>query len=434
MKYDKIDNALFKANRERFIGKMKPGSIAIFHSNDEMPTNGDGLFPFKQSSDLFYLSGVDQEDSILVLFPDAPQAKHREMLFVKETNEYIKVWHGHKLTKDEATEVSGIAQVYWTDQFESIVPMLMSFANNCYLNSNENDRASADVLNKDQRKAIEWRNRFPLHEYERSAPIMHELRSIKSEIEISQMRKAIEITGKAFNRVLEFVEPGVWEHEVEAEVLHQFLKNRATGFAYYPIIASGASACILHYNENNRECKDGDLLLMDFGAEYANYCADLTRTIPVSGRFTDRQKAVYNAVLRVMKEAKLLFRPGTSLNDINMEAGKLMEKELLGLGLISQTDIDNQNPDMPAFKKYFMHGLGHFIGLDTHDVGNRYAAIQPGMTFTNEPGIYIPEEGIGIRIENDILVTDGDPVDLMDGFPIEVEEIEEAMNTSKVTN
>lgn len=429
MKYPKINTELFLNNRKNFNNRLKDKSIAVLHSNDVMPRNGDNTFSFRQNSDLFYLSGIDQEETVLLLFPDAPLEKYREVLFLRETNDYIKVWEGEKFTKEKAKEYSGVQTILWNDQFETIFNMLVPFADNIYLNLNENDRAITEVPYKDLRFANEVKERFPLHKYERIAPITGDLRSIKSDIETDLISKACEITGHAFDRILKYVKPGVKEYEIEAEISHEFLKRRATGYAYHPIIASGESACILHYNDNNKVCADGDLLLMDFGCEFANYASDMTRTIPVNGKFTDRQKDVYNATLRVMKEATSMLRPGITLNDYNKEVGTIMEKELIHLGLLSQKDIDEQNPDVPAYKKYFPHGTAHYMGLDVHDIGNRYVSIQPGMVLTCEPGIYIPDENIGVRIENDILVTEGDPIDLMGNIPLEVDEIEDLMHS-----
>lgn len=429
MKYPKINTELFLNNRKNFNNRLKDKSIAVLHSNDVMPRNGDNTFSFRQNSDLFYLSGIDQEETVLLLFPDAPLEKYREVLFLRETNDYIKVWEGEKFTKEKAKEYSGVQTILWNDQFETIFNMLVPFADNIYLNLNENDRAITEVPYKDLRFANEVKERFPLHKYERIAPVTGDLRSIKSDIETDLISKACEITGHAFDRILKYVKPGVKEYEIEAEISHEFLKRRATGYAYHPIIASGESACILHYNDNNKVCADGDLLLMDFGCEYANYASDMTRTIPVNGKFTDRQKDVYNATLRVMKEATSMLRPGITLNDYNKEVGTIMEKELIHLGLLSQKDIDEQNPDVPAYKKYFPHGTAHYMGLDVHDIGNRYVSIQSGMVLTCEPGIYIPDENIGVRIENDILVTEGDPIDLMGNIPLEVDEIEDLMHS-----
>ncbi|MBK7681188.1 MAG: aminopeptidase P N-terminal domain-containing protein [Bacteroidia bacterium] len=427
MKYTSIDAQLFVENRQRFVSKLKPKSIAFLNANDEMPRNGDTNFLFRQNSDLFYLTGIDQEQTILVLFPDAPLPRYKEILFVRKTNEHIAIWEGHKYTKDEARAASGIQSVYWLEDYNSIIPMLMNHCENVYVNINENDRFSSEVPYRDLRFAQSMKSMYAGHHFERLGPILASLRAIKHDIEIKLMQKAMDITEKAFRKVMRFVKPGVMEYEIEAEIIHEFIRKRASGHAYNPIIASGASACILHYNENNKECKAGDVILMDFGAEYANYAADLTRCIPVSGEFTQRQRDVYNAVLRVMKGATKMLVPGNTIEKYHVEVGLLMEAELLDLGLISKSDIKNQNPELPAYKKYFMHGTSHFLGLDVHDIGNRYEPMQPGMVFTCEPGIYIPEEGLGIRLENDILVTSKDPVDLMASIPVEIEDIEELM-------
>lgn len=427
MKYDLIDKQLFVHNRARFAKELKPGSLAIFNSNDIMPTNADGSMPFRQNNDLFHLSGVDQEESILIVFPDSFHEKHREVLFLKETSELIAIWEGAKLNKKQAFEVSGIKTVYWLDQFETVLKSLMSEANHVYLNANEHLRARIVVETRDVRFNNWIQKEYPLHSYERSAPIMHYIRSIKHQVEVDLIQNACNITEKGFRRLLDFVKPGVMEYEIEAELIHEFVRNRSRGFAYEPIVASGKNACVLHYIDNNQECKDGDVILMDFGAEYANYASDMTRCIPVSGKFTARQKEVYNAVLNVMKAAKKLLVPGTMLHEYHIQVGLLMEKELLGLGLISQEDIDNQNPDWPAYKKYFMHGTSHYLGLDVHDVGSWTKPLEAGMVFTCEPGIYIPEENLGIRLENDILVTATEPLDLMANIPLEADEIEALM-------
>lgn len=432
MKYRPIDVRLFIQNRKNFKEKMQPNSIAIFNSNDEMPRSADGFHHFRQNSDLFYLTGIDQEQSILVLFPDCPKDGFDEILFVRKTNEHIATWEGHKYTKEEAEETSGIKKVIWVEDFDRVFPELMHSAQNVYLNLNEHDRYGSDVPYKDLRFAKQIKEQYPLHNLQRSAPIITDLRAIKHRYEVEAVQEAVDITNKAFHRIMGFIRPGVFEYEIEAEIIHEFLINRATGPAYHSIVAGGPNACVLHYVDNNQECRDGDLILMDFGAEYANYAADLTRTIPINGRYDDRQKAVYNAVLRVMKEATNMLRPGTMLDEYHKEVGKIMESELLGLGLISKQDIENQNPKSPAYKKYFMHGTSHFLGLDVHDVGNRFKPIEEGMIFTCEPGIYIKEEGLGIRIENDILVTNGDPIDMMSETPVEIEEIEEIMNAVKV--
>lgn len=430
MKYLPIDSQLFVQNRKQYTSHLKPNSIAIFNSNDEMPFNADQTHPWKQNSDIFYLSGIDQEETILLIYPDSPNPKYREALFLKKTNEHIAIWEGHKYTEAEARAASGIETIHWVEDFNTVFPMLMNHAEHVYLNTNENDRASIKVPTRDTRFIEETKLRFPMHKYERSAPIMAKLRTVKSIWERDLMQIACDITNKAYRRVLNFVKPGVMEFEIEAEIQHEFLRNRGTRPAYGSIIASGPSACVLHYVDNNLRCNDGDLLLMDFGVEYANYCADLTRTIPVSGKFTQRQKDVYNAVLRVQKKAIDMMHIGMILKDFNAEVGKVMESELLGLGLISKQDIADQNPEWPAFKKYFMHGTGHFLGLDVHDIGDHYQPIPAGAVLTCEPGIYIREEAIGIRIENDImLMPDGSKYDFMKDTPSEVEEIETIMNS-----
>ncbi len=428
MKYDPIGSELFKENRERFKAKMKPNSIAIFNANDEMPRSADGYHTYRQNPDLFYLTGVDQERSMLVLFPDCPKEEWREILFVRRTSKLLTTWEGHKLSKDEAKEVSGIQMVAWTETSGNMLRSLMNLAENCYLNLNEHNRMSSGVVDKDLRFARELKERFPLHTYLRSAPIMHELRAVKSDLEIALMRHAVGITEKAFRRILKFIKPGVWEYEIEAEIVHEYLINRATGPAYSSIIASGPNACILHYVDNNQQCKAGDVILMDFGAEYANYAADLSRSIPVSGRYTDRQKEVYNAVLRIMRQATQMLVPGTILSKYNEDVAKIVEEELIKLGLLDAEEVKKQDPKKPLYKKYFMHGTSHFLGIDVHDVGSAYRPMEAGMVFTCEPGIYIEEEGLGIRIENDILVSDNGPIDLMADTPVEIEEIEDLMN------
>lgn len=428
MKYHQIDRQLFIDNRKRFVAEMKPNSIAIFNSNDIMPTNADGTMPFRQNNDLFYLSGVDQEESILVIYPDAMYDEHKEVLFLKETNESIAIWEGEKLTKERAFEVAGIKNVFWLDDFERVLNMMMATAENVYLNSNEHARATIEVETRDARFGKWFRERFPYHPIERSAPIMHDLRAIKSQIEVDLIQEACNITEKGIRRMLRTIKPGVMEFELEAELSHEFLRNRSRGFAYTPIIASGYSACVLHYIDNDKACKDGDVILMDVGAEYANYASDCTRCFPVNGKFTDRQKDVYNAVLRVMRGAMEMLRPGVYLKDYHKQVGDLMEKELVGLGLITAEEVANQDPDKPAYKKYFMHGTSHFLGLDVHDVGHWNKPIQAGMVFTVEPGIYIREESLGIRIENDILITEDGFIDLMKNIPIEADDIEAIMS------
>jgi Xaa-Pro aminopeptidase len=428
MKYDPISAELFIENRKKFIAQLKKKSVAIFNSNDIITTSADGTKPFEQHRDIFYLSGIDQEESILVLFPDCHKPQHREILFLKETNETIAVWEGHKYTKEEAFETSGIKTVYWLNQFERVFKELMAETENVYLNTNEHLRANTEAETREDR-FIKWcKEHFPLHEYQRSAPIMHSIRAIKHEIELALMQKACDITEKGFRRLLKFVKPGVTEYDIEAELMHEFLRNRSKGFAYTPIVASGPSACVLHYIDNNKTCLADHLLLLDVGAEYANYASDMTRCIPVNGKFTERQKQVYNAVLRVKNEATALLTPGTMLAEYHVEVGKIMEKELIHLGLITTHDVAKQDPTWPAYKKYFMHGTSHYLGLDVHDVGLWNVPIQPNMVFTVEPGIYIPEEGLGIRIEDDVVVREkGEPFNLMRNIPIEIEEIETLM-------
>ncbi|NEM99414.1 aminopeptidase P family protein [Pontibacter burrus] len=427
MRYLPISNELFVHNRRNFTKELKPSSIAIFHSNDVMPTNADGSMAFRQNNDLFYLSGVDQEESILILFPDAKDQRMKEVLFVRETNDHILTWEGYKLTKQQAQEVSGIKTILWTHEFKSVLNTLMAEAEHVYLNSNEHLRAVVEVETRDAR-FIKWvKERYPLHKLERSTPIMHYLRAIKSDLEISLIRKACHITELGFRRLLNFIKPGVMEYEIEAELWHEFIRNRSRGPAYGSIIASGSNACILHYVDNNQECKDGDMLLMDFGAEYANYASDLSRTVPVNGKFTPRQRDVYEAVLRVMKGATQMLVPGNTLDQYHAFVGTLMENELIRLGLLNENDVRNQDPAAPLYKKYFMHGTSHFLGLDVHDVGNKYRPFEEGMVFTCEPGIYIWDEGIGVRLENDILVTKNGPVDLMKDIPLEADDIERLM-------
>jgi Xaa-Pro aminopeptidase len=429
MRYHRIDNELFVNNRRRFAEGLVPQSVAVFNSNDIMPTNADGTMRFKQNSDLFHLTGVDQEETILLIAPNARDEAHREVLFLRETNETIAVWEGEKLTVEQAREVTGIQTIYWVKDFERVFNSIAVQMAHIYLNTNEHGRASIQVETRDMR-FIKWcKERYPLHKYRRCAPIMQRIRAVKSKFELLLLQEACDITEKGFRRLLKTVRPGVWEYELEAELIHEFTRNRAQGFAYDPIIASGKSSCVLHYTQNNQQCEKGDVLLLDIGAEYANYDADLSRTIPVSGRFTKRQRQVYDAVLRVQKTAIAMLTPGTMLKDYHREVGKLMEAELLGLKLISNDDIKNQNPNHPAYKKYFMHGTSHFLGLDTHDVGDWDLPIEEGNVFTCEPGIYIPEEAIGIRIEDDIHVTRKGPVNMMKNIPKEAEEIEELMNS-----
>lgn len=430
MRYQDIKPALFVSNRKQLAKALKPASLALFNSNDSMPTNADGHLPFRQNNDLFYLTGVDQENSILVICPDFPDKKFREVLFVQETNEQIATWEGHKLTKEEARKLTGIETIMWLSEFNKLFRHMMTMGGveYVYLNTNEHYRAEINVETRDAR-FIDWcKKLYPLHRYERLAPIVSKLRNVKSKAEIDLLQQACDITETAFRRVLRFVKPGVKEYEIEAEYAHEFLRNGSRGFAYTPIIASGANSCVLHYIENDKACKDGDILLLDVGAEYANYNADLTRSIPVNGKYTKRQKDVYSAVLRVQKAAIKMLRPGVHYFEFHKEIQKLIEKELVELKLISKTDIKNQNSERPAFQKYFMHGTSHMLGLDVHDVGNMHAKIQVGQVWTVEPGIYIKEEGLGIRIENNIVIGRDKNFDLMKNIPVEMEEIEELMN------
>ncbi len=428
MKYLPIDRNLFIKNRKKFVAKMKPNSLAVFNSNDIYPVSADSTLPFAQHRDIFYLSGVDQEESVLVIFPDAPKPEHKEILFLKETNEHIAIWEGEKLTKERALEVSGIKTVYWLQDMEKVLFEIMTQAENVYINTNEHYRANIDTETREARFIIKLKNQYPGHTYLRSQPILQRLRSVKEPEEIALIKHACDITEKGFRRILNFVKPGVWEHEIEAEFAHEFLRNRSNGFAYTPIIASGNNANVLHYIENNQECKDGDIILMDVGAMYANYSSDMTRMVPVSGKFTDRQKEVYNAVLRVKDKAAAMLKPGVLWAEYHIEVGKLMTEELIGLGLLTKEDVKNEDPKWPAYKKYFMHGTSHHMGLDTHDYGILTEPIKAGMVFTVEPGIYIPDEGFGIRIEDDYVVQEtGEPLNLMKNIPITVEEIEELM-------
>ncbi|WP_443936978.1 aminopeptidase P family protein [Pedobacter sp. MW01-1-1] len=429
MKYPTINQSLFILNRKNFIKHLKSNSLAIFQSSDEFPRSGDQNFIFKQNPDLFYLSGIDQEQSILLLFPDCPNPLYKEVLFLRQTNDYIKVWEGYKYTKEQAKQASGISSIFWLEDFDSILHSIVHYADSIYLNTNENDRYAHTVPYREIRFIDQMKARYPLHHYERSAPIMRALRPIKSEIEVELTKKACGITRDAFVRVLKFTKPGVKEYEIEAEIIHEFIRQGGTGHAYTPIIASGHNANILHYNDNNQVCKDGDVILFDFGAEYANYNADMSRSIPVSGRFTPRQRAVYNAVLSVMKQATKLLVDGTVWNTYHEEVGKIMEQELVNLGLLTAEEIKNQNPNMPAYKKYFMHGTSHHLGIDVHDFAGRYTPFAVGNILTVEPGIYIPEEGLGIRLENNILITPTGNLDLMADIPLEAEEIEDIMNS-----
>jgi len=429
MKYHQIDSQLFIKNREKFIAKMQAHSLAVFNSNDIYPVSADSTLAFAQHRDIFYLSGVNQEESILILFPDAPKPEHRELLFLKETNEHIAVWEGAKLNKTQAFETSGIKTVYWLQDFEKVFFELMTQTQAVYINTNEHYRANV-VTETREARFISWcQQKYPAHTYLRSQPILQRLRSVKEPQELALIQKACDITKKAFKRILKFTKPGVAEYEIEAEFAHEFLRNRADGFAYTPIIASGYNACVLHYIENNQVCKSGEIILLDVGAAYGLYSSDMTRCVPVSGKFSTRQAEVYNAVLRVKKAAAKMLIPGTLWAEYQAKVGKIMEQELIGLGLLTQESIKNEDPNWPAYKKYFMHGTSHHMGLDTHDYGILTEPMQAGMVFTVEPGIYIPEENLGIRIEDDYVIQEhGEPFNLMANIPIEIDEIEALMH------
>lgn len=429
MKYDPISAQLFVKNRSKFMQRMKAKSLAVFNANDIYPIGADSTMPFEQERNLFYLSGVDQEETILLLFPDAVDPKHREVLFVRETNEHIAVWEGAKLDKAQATAVSGVQSIYWLQDFDRIFFDLMGEAETIYFNTNEHYRQAVETQTREDRFIAKIKREYPAHNVAKSFPLLEEIRGEKEPEEIDLLQKACDITAKGFNRVLQFVQPGVWEYEIEAEYLHEFIRNKSKGFAYTPIIASGNNANVLHYIENNKQCKEGDLILMDVGAEYANYSSDMTRTIPVSGRFSPRQKEVYKAVNRVKEKATAMLVPGVLWKEYHKEVGLIMTDELLGLGLLDKADVQNQSADHPAYKKYFMHGTSHHLGLNTHDYGVLKTPMKAGMVFTVEPGIYIPAEGFGIRLEDDVVIQQsGAPLNLMGHIPIEAEEIEELMN------
>ncbi|NJB81309.1 aminopeptidase P family protein [Wenyingzhuangia aestuarii] len=429
MKYNTINPQLFIENRKRFTERMETNSIAFFNANDIFITGADSALPFEQHRDLFYLSGVDQEESVLVLFPDAKNPQYKEILFVTETNEHIAIWEGEKLSKQQATEVSGIATVFWLSELENVIASLIKEATNIYINENNHKRAPRYMETREDRFIKKLKQEYPKHTYKSSFDILFELRGIKSAIEIELIQQACNITKKGFERVLSFTKPNVWEYEIEAELIHEFIRNRSKGFAYTPIVASGYSACVLHYIENNKPCKNGDLILMDVAAEYANYSSDLTRTIPANGRFTDRQKAVYQSVLNVKNQATQMIREGLQWKEYNLAVGELMTAELLSLKLLDKADIQNQTKEKPAYKKYFMHGTSHHLGLDTHDYGDFENDMKTNMVLTVEPGIYIPKEKLGIRLEDDIVVQkNAEPINLTKHIPIEIEEIENLMN------
>jgi len=431
MKYLPLPQRLYNQNRARFIKKMKPNSIAIFPSNLNLPENGDAQYAFRPNSDILWLSGIRQEKTMVVLYPDNPDVNAREILVLLRPNEHLEKWEGHKLRKEEATAISGIKNVQWADTFDAQLHVMMHQADIVYLNSNENDRLDLSIPRLDLAYVTKIKEQYPLHQYERAAKITRELRAIKTKEEIAVTQEAVDITEKAFRRVMQFIKPGVMEYEIEAEITHEFLRNRATRHAYGNIIASGDRARILHYVENNQVCKNGELILMDFGAEYGNYCADMTRTIPVNGKFTKRQKDVYNACLAVHNYAKSILKPGISILAYTAKVNVYMEQQLVNLGLISKADIKNQDPANPAYRKYFYHGVTHHLGIDVHDIGTKHLPIKEGMLFTVEPGIYIEEEQMGIRIENNIWITKTGHVDLFKNIPITVEEIERCMKRSK---
>jgi len=429
MRYDPLPASFYQNNRKAFAKAMQPNSLAVFNSNDIYPVSADSTLPFAQHRDLFYLSGIDQEETILLLFPDAVDEQQREILFVKETNAHIAVWEGAKLTKQEATERSGIQTVYWLSAFEQVFQELSSHCDRFYFNTNEHYRQNVETQTREDRFIAWCQQKYPAHGVAKSNPILQQLRAVKAPEEIDQIQRACNITAKGFERVLNLVKPGVWEYEIEAALVHEFIKNRSKGFAYQPIIASGKNNNVLHYTQNNQACAAGDLVLLDVAAEYGNYASDMTRTIPVSGVFSARQKAVYEAVLRVKNEATKLLVPGTIWKEYHKEVGKIMTAELIGLGLLDKADVQNESAAQPAYKKYFMHGTSHHMGLDTHDYGLLHLPMQAYMVFTVEPGIYIPEEGFGVRLEDDVVIQPtGEPLNLMAHIPIEVAEIESLMN------
>lgn len=428
MRYNQIPNTLFKKNRSKLSGLFQPNAMAIVHSNDQMPRNGDLFYPYRQSSDFFYLTGIDQEKSVLILYPDCTENNYKEALFIIRPNEDMEIWEGKKLSKTEAAEISGIDNVFYIDEYASVLKHLSVHADSICLNDNENDRFQSDIRTRDYRIGKEFQQQNSLFTFKRLAPLLEKIRVIKEPEEISLMKHACGITREAFFDVLRNTKAGMAEYEIEAILSYNFTKLGASGHAYEPIVASGINSCYLHYTKNNRILQNGDILFMDFGAEYANYSSDCSRAIPVSGRFSLRQREVYNSVLKIMFEARQMLCPGTTVKEVQKEVCKLMEKELLQLKLLTQSDIDNQDSANPAYRRYFMHGISHFMGLDTHDVGSKDMKLQPGMVFSCEPGIYIPEENLGIRLENDILVADGSPIDLMGDIPVMPDEIEELMN------
>lgn len=429
MRYDSFDSQLFISNRNKLYQQLPPKSIVLISSNDIMPTNADGTMGFKQNSDLFYLSGLDQEETFLILYPDAPESHLKEIAFVRETSELIAVWEGHKLTKSQSSQISGIKNIQWTQNLDAVLKTLIYSADHIFMLNNEHIRNSSDVETQNDRFIKRIKQQYPLHSIERLGPIMNRIRMIKELEELNALNKAVQITNQGFRRVLDFVKPGVFEYEIEAEFIHEFISNKSGGFAYTPIIASGANSCVLHYIENERECKSGDVLLLDVGASYGNYNADMTRTIPVNGRFSNRQRQVYSAVLDVLNFASDLMRPGIFWVDYQKEVERFMEGKLIDLGLFTRQDVDSQDVNSPLFKKYFMHGVAHHLGLDVHDVWDKYQPFASGMVLTCEPGIYIREEGLGIRLENNLLITDNGTINLMKDIPLEIDEIEDLMNS-----
>jgi len=427
MKYLSLNSEIFINNRKRFIDRMDKNSIAIFNSNDELPTNGDQTFKFKQNSDLFWLTGIEQEDTMLILFPSNPDPAYREVLVLVRPNAIKEKWDGHRFRKEEAIAISGIQNIIWLDTIDGLLQAWVHLSDTIYLNTNENDRKSNHVNVRDYRYAEKMKALYPLHQYKRSAKILKDLRAIKSALEIEVMQKAIDITDNAFRRVMKFIKPGVMEYEIEAEIQHSFLSQRATGPAYSSIIASGDNARILHYISNNQECKDGELILMDFGAEYGNYCADLSRTIPVNGKFSRRQKTVYNACLHLHHYAASILKPGVSIVDYTKKVGDEATILFQKIGLLKKSEVKNEDPNNRAYTKYLYHGISHHLGIDVHDLGTRTEPIKAGMVFTIEPGIYIEEEQMGIRIENNFWITKSGNRDLMKNIPITAEEIEAFM-------
>ena len=430
MRYKSISSHIYKKNRGKFMSRMKKNSFAVFNSNDIYPIGADSTFPFEQHRDIFYLTGIDQEETILLLSPQDKEIKNREILFIKETDKNIQIWEGPKLSKEDARSISGIEKILWLNEFEPTLKEITSQNNGIYLNKNEHYRNNSETQTREDRFISKFKKEYPTHSVYRSNPILQHIRSIKDPLEINQIKKACDITEMGFRRILKFIKPGIWEYEIEAELLHEFISNRSKGFAYSPIIASGKNANILHYIKNDSQCKSGELILIDAAAEYGNYCSDLTRTIPVSGRYSVRQKAIYNAVLNVKREATTLLTPGNLWKEYHEEVGKIMTAELLKLGLLDKNDVRKQDPKNPAYKKYFMHGTSHHIGLDTHDYGLLNEPFEPNMVFTVEPGIYLPDEGFGIRIEDVVMVQEsGDPINMMKKIPIEIDEIESIMNS-----